>query len=121
MMMNQEPCPINPMKNVGCLCHGRLVIGLVSARNIFSTNRPGDIVLNLYRQTADRDAEVSGIAKDVIPAFSDLVPSRQEFPAWMNALCPGSMQPDGFHLGEALGGDSLIETGIGLLDLNLIV
>src|SRR5262249_6185405 len=121
MMMNQKPPPLHPMENVGGLCPSGLIVGLMSAGNIFSTNRPGDIVLNLYRQAADGDAQVLGIAKDVIPAFPDPVPSRQEFPSRMNAFCPWSMQPNRFHLVKALGGDGLIEAGIGLFDPNLLI
>lgn len=85
MVEDQQPPIVFKDKDVRCvgLCAAHLVA--VCSGDAFEARDPGGRALDFDGYFRNVDTHKSGVAKDLLPARADILPSRQSRPVRMNA------------------------------------
>jgi hypothetical protein len=112
MVSYEHPTLFLEHEDVRGLDHG--VVKAIGKRgsHVLGASYPSDTAFDAYPDRTQCYADSAGVGEEPDPTLAHFVPSKQKFPAGMNAFHFLVVGPDGFHLSEIQRFEGGIKPGI---------
>jgi hypothetical protein len=112
MMSYEHPAFFLEHEDVRGLNHG--IVKAIGKRggDVLGAGYPSDASFDADPDGTQCDADAARVGEKTNPAFAHFVPSKQKFPAGVDALHFVVVGPDGFHLREVKRFESGIKPGV---------
>ena len=112
MMSYEHPAFFLEHEDVRGLNHG--IVKAIGERggDVLGAGYPSDASFDADPDGTESDADAARVGEKTNPAFAHFVPSKQKFPAGVDALHFVIVSPDGFHLSEVKRFEGGIKPGV---------